>query len=70
MLCGFVAAAGFPPLADSGNLHTAANSLELQPDTYSCCWFNSVKLSAISWLACRYQLIVAGVPFTWISHIF
>jgi hypothetical protein len=46
---GFVAAIGFPLLADSGNWHTATNFSDLQWETYSRYWFNSGKpISAIS----------------------
>jgi hypothetical protein len=58
-------------LADGGNCHTASHSFKLQRETYSRYWFNSGKpISAISWLASRYQLFAEGAPLKWISHIF
>jgi hypothetical protein len=57
----FVAAIGFPLLADSGNWHTATNSFKLQQETYSHYQQKSGKIiPAISWLACHYQLFAAG----------
>jgi hypothetical protein len=58
-------------LTDSGNWHTANNSFDLQQEAYFRYQHNSGKpISAISWLAYRYQLFAAGAPLNWISHIF
>jgi hypothetical protein len=64
-------AIGFPLLTDSGNWHTANNLFDLQREAYSCYRQNSGKpISAISWFAYCYQLLAAGAPLNWISHIF
>jgi hypothetical protein len=48
-------------LTDSGNWRTANNSFDLQREAYSRYRHNSSKpISAISWLAYRYQLFAAG----------
>jgi hypothetical protein len=45
--------------------------LELQREAYSRCRHNIGKpISAISWLAYRYQLFAADAPLNCISHIF
>jgi hypothetical protein len=67
----FAAAIGLPLLTDSGNWRTANNSLELQQEAHSRYRHNIGKpISAISWLAYRYQLFAADAPLNWISHIF
>jgi hypothetical protein len=67
----FVAAMGFPPLADIGNLNTATNLFKVQRETYSCYEKNSGKpISAVSQLACCYQSFAAGTLLKWKSHIF
>jgi hypothetical protein len=54
-------------LTDSGNWRTANNSFDLQREAYSRYRQNSGKpISAISWLAYRYQLFAAGAPLNWI----
>jgi hypothetical protein len=36
-----------------------------------CYWFNNGKpISAIRWLASRYQLFAAGAPLKWTNHMF
>jgi hypothetical protein len=58
-------------LTDSGNWRTANNLFDLQREAYSPYRHNSGKpISAISWLAYRYQLFAVGTPLNWISHIF
>ncbi len=67
----FVAAIGFPQLADGGNRHPVTNSFELHWETYSRYWINSSKpFPTISWLASRYQLFAVGAPMKWVSHMF
>ncbi len=67
----FVAAIDFSLLTDSGNWLTATNSFELQREAYSRCRHNSGKpISAISWLAYRYQIFAADAPLNWINHIY
>jgi hypothetical protein len=58
-------------LTDSGNWRTANNLFDLQQEAYPRYRHNSGKpISAISWLAYRYQIFAAGAPLNWISHIF
>jgi hypothetical protein len=66
-----MAAIFFPLLTDSGNWHPTINLFDLQQEAYSRCRHNSGKpISAISWLAYRYQLFAADAPLNWTSHIF
>jgi hypothetical protein len=50
-------------LTDSGNWRPATNKFYLQQEAHSRCGHNSGKpISAISWLAYRYQLFAADKP--------
>jgi hypothetical protein len=54
-----------------GNWCPATNLFDLQQEAYSHCGHNSNKpISAISWLAYRYQLFAADAQLNWTSHIF
>jgi hypothetical protein len=50
-------------LTDSGNWRTTISSFDLQQEAYSRYRHHNGKpISAISWLAYRYQLFAAGAP--------
>jgi hypothetical protein len=64
-------AIGFRLLTDSGNWRTVNNSFDSQQEAYSRYRHNSGKpITAISWLAYRYQLFAAGALLNLISHLF